>query len=457
MPQDGEGYNGVDRTELAREIIEKAMNAGASAADVLVREGTDFSTSVRLRAVEKLHQARFHKVGVRIFAGMRSAVSATSDLSPKTISALIRDTLGMAQAAGQDRNAGLPPSDVYRNQPPKLALTFPAGEEMGVDDKIRLARECEEASLVYDSRINNSEGACFSDSLTHVSYGNSLGVFASYSKSVWSLMTTPLAEQDGLKQRDFWLSTHPDVGKLQPPAEVGIMAARRTLRRLGARKVATCEVPVVLEPLAAASVLKHLSEAVSGTALMRKASFLTDKLGSRVASSVVTVHDDGLLPGGLGSRPFDSEGVASRRTTVIRDGVLESYLLDAYSARKLGLQSTGNSDREPHGSASVGPSNFFLEPGRHPPEEIIGTVKRGLLVSQLIGFGVNIVSGDYSQGAAGLWIEDGVPAFPVEEITVSGNLKDMLTRIEAVGNDLLVLGEVFSPTVLIGKMVISGS
>jgi len=214
---------------------------------------------------------------------------------------------------------------------------------------------------------------------------------------------------------------------------------------------------VVFEPLAAASVLRHLSEAVSGTALIRKASFLTDMLGSRIASSVVTVQDDGLLPGGVGSRPFDSEGVSSRQTTVIRGGILENYLLDAYSARKLGLRSTANSNREPQGSASVGPSNFFLEPGGATPEEIIGTVKRGLLVSELIGFGVNIVSGDYSQGAAGLWIEDGEPAFPVEEITISGNLKDMLTRIEAVGNDLLVLGEVFSPTLLIGRMVISGS
>ncbi len=447
----------MDRIALARDVVEMALNAGADAAEVLLREGTEFSTSVRLRGVEKLHQARFRKMGVRVFSGTRTAVSATSDLSSDTISGLIRDTLGMARAAGQDPKAGLPSPDLYTPERPKLALAFPAAEGMTADEKIRLARECEEASLLYDPRINNSEGAGFSDSLIHVAYGNSQGIFASYAKSVCSLMTTPLAELDGRKQRDFWLSTHLDAAKLQPPAEIGVVAARRTLRRLGARKVSTCEVPVVFEPLAAASILKHLSEAVSGTVLMRKASFLTDRLGCRIASSGVTVHDDGLLPGGVGSRPFDSEGVPSRRTTVIRGGILENYLLDAYSARKLGLRSTGNSNREPHGSASVGPTNFFLEPGEVSPEDIVGTVKKGLLVSELIGFGVNIVSGDYSQGAAGLWIENGVPVFPVEEVTISGNLKDMLTRIEAVGNDLLSLGEVFSPTLLIGRMVVSGS
>jgi PmbA protein len=214
---------------------------------------------------------------------------------------------------------------------------------------------------------------------------------------------------------------------------------------------------VAFEPLAAGKLLQHIADAVSGTAILRKASFLMDRRGRKIGSPLLTVWDDPLLPDGLASRPFDSEGVPSQRTAVIRNGVLENFLLDAYSARKLGLKTTGNSNREPHGSPSVGPSNFFLERGDASPADIMRNIKKGLCVSELIGFGVNLVSGDYSQGAAGFWIENGEVAFPVEEITIAGNLRDMLTRIEAVGNDLQILGEVFSPTLLIGKMVVSGS
>jgi PmbA protein len=220
--------------------------------------------------------------------------------------------------------------------------------------------------------------------------------------------------------------------------------------------VRTCEVPVVFDPLAASTLLKHISEAVSGTALLRQASFLMDRLGKRVASPLITVLDDARLPGGLGSRPFDSEGIHSQTTAVVRDGVLENYLLDCYSARKLGLETTANSNRELYGGPSVGPSNFYLKAGSTPPADIVASVRNGLYVTELIGFGANIVSGDYSRGAAGMWIEEGKLAFPVEEITIAGNLKDMLTAVEAVGNDLLVLDEIFAPTVLIGKMVVSG-
>jgi PmbA protein len=244
---------------------------------------------------------------------------------------------------------------------------------------------------------------------------------------------------------------------MEPPEQVGIEAAHRTLRRLGARKIKTCEVPIVLEPLAAAAVLKNISEAVSGTSIVRKASFLISKLGARVASRLVTIRDDALLDGGPGSRPFDAEGIPSQSTVIVREGVLESYLLDSYSGRKLGFRSTGNSNREPNGSPSVGPANFFLEGGSISPGEIIASVKRGLVVTELIGFGADIVSGNYSQGASGIWIENGQPAFPVEEVTIAGNLMDMMLGIEAVGDDLLALGEVFAPTVLIGKMIVSGS
>ncbi len=447
----------MDRKNLVRMVIELAERAGASATEVLVREGTEFSTSVRLNEVEKLRQASFRKLGVRTFCGTRAAVSATSDFSPETLSRIVQDTIGMARVAGEDTDAGLPSPDLYAGEQIDLLLSFTAASDLSVDKKIDLARQCERASLDFDPRITNSEGAGFSDSVTQITYGNSLGVVSSFSRTIYSLSTTPLAELDGLKQRDFWLSTHLDAARLQRPAEIGVEAARRALRRLGARKVSTCEVPVIFEPLAAASLLEHISAAVSGTSLLRKASFLMGELGRRVASPVVTIYDDALMSGGLGSRPFDAEGVPSRCTTVIRDGILESYLLDAYSARRLGLRSTASSNREPQDGPSAGPSNFYLRPGNVQPAEIISSIKSGLCVTELIGFGANIVSGDYSQGAAGLWIENGAPAFPVEEMTIAGNLKDMLTRIEAVGNDLLVLGEVSAPTLLIGRMVVSGS
>jgi PmbA protein len=423
----------------------------------VVREGIEFSSSVRLGAVEKLQQASFRKLGVRIFAGSHAAVSATSDFSLDVLSQVVRDTLDMARAAGEDPAAGLPPEDDYRRKLYSLETCFPAASETPVEARIDLARRCEQAALAYDERINNSEGASFSDSMAHTTYANSFGVCASYSKTLATLSISPLAEMDGQKQRDSWLTTHPDLSQLQSPEEVGAEAARRTLRRLGARKVATCEVPVVFDPMTAATLLKHIAEAVSGTALLRKASFLVDKLGQRIAPPHVTVCDDALLSGGLASRPFDAEGVPSQTTMVIREGVLESYLLDSYAARKLGMRSTANSDRELHGGHSSGPSNFYLAAGNATPAEIIASVKKGLYVTELIGFGANIVSGNYSQGAVGLWIENGELTFPVEEITIAGNLKDMLTSIEAVGNDLLALAEIFAPTLLIGKLVVSGN
>ncbi len=439
------------------EAVALAKRTGASAAEVLVREGLEFSAGVRLGNVEKLQQAGFRKLGVRIILGTRAAVSETSDFSLQSLGRLIGDTLDMARAAGEDPLAGLPPADAYGPPLPSLATCFPAAADLSAETKIELARRCESAALTYDPRIKNSEGSGFTDSLIHTTYANTLGVCSTYSRSLASLSVAPLAETDAQRQRESWLTTHPDFSRLQPPEEVGREAARRALRRLGARRVATCEVPVVFEARAAAALLKHIAEAVSGTALLRKASFLMDRLGERVASPHVTVYDDALLPFGLASRPFDAEGVPSQCTTVIRAGVLENYLLDSYSARKLGLRSTANSDWELHGSHSSGPSNFFLEPGSTTASEIIASVKKGLYVTELIGFGVNIVSGNYSQGVAGQWIDRGELAFPVEEITIASNLKEMLTGVEAVGNDPLMLAEIFAPTLLIGKMVVSGN
>lgn len=446
-----------DRKELARSTVDEAMRVGASAAEVLINDGLEFSTIVRLGAVEKLAQTRSRRLGMRIFNGKRCAISSTSDFSASSLHQMVCDTRNMARATGEDSASGIPSMDLYARALPELRLYFPAAGSLAAEQKIELARSCEDASRHCDPRINNSQGAGFSDSVATVTYANSIGVCADYDKSVCSLFATPLAESNGQKQRDYWLATHPDLTRLQSPREVGAEAARRVLRRLGARSVATCSVPVVFDPRTAAALLKHIADAASGTALVRRASFLVDKLGSQVASPWVTICDDALLPYGLGSRPFDAEGIPSQSTTVIRAGVLESYLLDSYSARKLGRRSTANSNRPLHGAPAAGPSNFYLKPGNVTPGEIIGAVKNGLYVTELIGFGVNLVSGNFSQGAAGLWINGGHLSFPVQEITIAGNLRDMLTSIEAVGNDLLSLGEIFAPTLLIGRMVVSGS
>jgi PmbA protein len=258
-------------------------------------------------------------------------------------------------------------------------------------------------------------------------------------------------------QRDFWYAVQRQFSRLESPESVGREAARRAVRRLGARKLSTRRAPVIFDPETAGSLLGNLCSAVSGHALYKGASFLIGQLGTRLAPEFVTIYDDGRRPGGLGSRPFDGEGLPTRKTTVVDSGVLTSYLLDTYSGRKLGLASTGNASRAVGESPSAGPTNFYLVPGAASPEEIIRSVRGGLYVTELIGFGVNMVTGDYSRGAAGQWIENGELAYPVEEITIAGNLKHMLANIETVGSDLEFRGRIASPTMKIREMMIAGN
>jgi PmbA protein len=265
-----------------------------------------------------------------------------------------------------------------------------------------------------------------------------------------------VAKEDGSMERDYWHTVGRRPAALESPQHVGRTAARRALRRLKARKVATQKVPIVLEPRTARSLLSDIYQAVAGDAVYRKASFLADRLGDAVASKLVTVIDDGTLPGLFGSSPFDDEGVPTRRTVVLEQGVLKSYLLNSYSARKLGLATTGNASRGLTGNAGVGHTNLFLEPGPQPPEEILRSIPKGFYVTELIGSGVNIVTGDFSQGAAGLWIDRGELAYPVSEVTIAGNLKQMLADIAAVGSDLEFRGSIAAPTVLIAEMTVSG-
>src|SRR5438477_413068 len=285
---------------------------------------------------------------------------------------------------------------------------------------------------------------------------NSLGFAGSYRSSSCSLSAVPVAQQGDSMERDYWFSVARGSHQLEPPAKVGRRAAERAIRRLNARKIPTQKAPVIFEPRTARGLLDHIFEAVDGESIYRQSSFLADQLGEKIAADNVTVIDDGTMPGLFGSAPFDDEGVPSRRTVVIERGVLRNYLLNTYTARKLGLKTTGNASRGITGNASVGHGNFYLEPGERSPDEIVRSIKRGLFVTELIGTGVNIVTGDYSRGAAGMWIENGEFAYPVSEITIAANLHQMLMDIEYIGRDLDFLGSIAAPTIVIREMTISG-
>ncbi|MGH8058308.1 MAG: TldD/PmbA family protein, partial [Candidatus Entotheonellia bacterium] len=305
-------------------------------------------------------------------------------------------------------------------------------------------------------RITNSEGAGLETQFNRMIYANTHGFVGEYGASTFSLSVTPIAGEGGAMQRDSWYSVNRKFRQLEPPDAIGETAAKRVLRRLGGRKVATQEVPVVFDPDISASLLRTLASAVAGTAIYRGASFLLHRLGEQVAAESVTLIDDGTIPGALGSRPFDGEGLPTQRTVVIEHGLLRSYLLDTYCARRLGMASTGNATRDAAG-ITVGSTNFYLVPGTYPPAEIIASVKSGLYVTELIGFGVNLLTGDYSRGAVGLWIEDGKLSYPVEEITIAGNLKEMLRDIEMIGNDLVFRGRTAAPTLKIRRMMVAGN
>jgi PmbA protein len=446
----------VDLREIAADLVARARAAGAGAADAVVSESEGLGVGVRLGEIEKLKRARQRRAGLRVFVGDSTAIVSTADLSPDGLASLAGDACALARATAPDPWAGLPERKDLAETLPDLDLWDPAVERVEATDAIAWAREAEDAARAASPEITNSEGAEMGTDAGRVAYASSLGFAGGYRGSHASLWVVPVASRDGGMQRDSWYTTDRKLAGLDAPAAVGREAARRTLRRLGARRAPTSECPVVYDPETAATLLRHLAGAISGGALYRRMSFLVDRLGDEVASPLLTVVDDPLRPGGPASRPFDGEGVRQATRTVIERGVLRSYLLDSYSARRLGLATTGNAVRSIGDAPGAGPSNFFVRPGEHTPEAIIASVPTGLYVTELIGFGVNLVTGDYSRGAAGMWIENGELAYPVEEITIAGNLRQMLRDVEMVGNDLVFRGALASPTLKIGRMTVAG-
>lgn len=445
-----------DLRELAEDVLRRARAAGADAADVMAASGTHFTVTVRHGEVETLKQASTRSLGLRVFVGRRTALTKTSDVSAEALERQVRDAVDMARASGEDPAAGLPdqtppPDDV------ELETFDPSAGALPTEQRIELARRAEAAALGFAPEITNSNGATFASSDETLVLANSQGFLGGYRRSSVSLSVSPMAERDGAKERDSWYTNGRGLADLLSPEEVGRIAGERTLRRLGARQVATCEVPVVFDPETAADLLGDVFSALSGYGVFRNATFLKDRLGDAVASPLVTVVDDGRRRRGLGSRPFDGEGLRTRRNVPIEAGVLRAYMCDAYAARKLGTQPNGCA-RRPVGSApTVGASNLWLEAGTTSAEEIVATTARGLYVTDLIGFGVDLVSGDYSRGAAGHWIENGRLVHPVHEVTIAGNLDDMLRDVDAVGSDLEFRDSVAAPTLRIRRMTVSGS
>ncbi|OGP87236.1 MAG: peptidase [Deltaproteobacteria bacterium RBG_13_65_10] len=446
----------LDLRDVAVRVLEAAKKQGASGADAIVREEHSLSAGVHLGTIDKLKTARERSLGLRVFYGHRSAMTSTSDFSTASLDRLVMDTCALARVTAEDPTSGLPDPSELGAQPGDFDLYDPEQARLSVEDQVERVRRAEAAAMAVDKRITNSEGAEWDGGAARTVLANTHGFLGEVERTGFSLYVAPIAQENGAMQRDYYYTAGCKLSQLESPEEVGRKAGERALRRLSARKVATCRVPVIFDADNASSLLDHLAGAVSGTSLYRGASFLIGKLGERIGPERIMVVDDGTLPARLGSAPFDGEGLPTRRTIVVDRGRLASWILDTYSARKLDLQSTGNARRGISDAPTVAPHNFYLEPGKDTPEDLIRSVKRGLYVTELIGFGVNTVTGDYSRGAAGLWIENGELAYPVEEITVAGNLLEMFRRVEGIANDLDFRRSVTSPTILIGEMTVAG-
>ena len=448
-----------DLTTLAREVVARARKGGADIAEAIARSGSELSTKVRLGEPELVEEATHKSLGMRVIKQQRVALTSTCDLTPRGIDRFIKDALELAEISQEDPFAGPAAPELIGAGPyPDLELYDPAGGEVTAAQAIELARRGEQAARDADPRITNTDGATFSRTAGAFAIVLSGGFQGGYAGSYASLVVSPVADDEGgKKRRGFHYSAKRHLAELDDPESIGREATRRTLRKLGARKVPTCEAPVVFDPDVARSILGMLGGCLMGSSIWRKSSYLVGREGTRVASDLITVVDDPLIPRAPGSRPFDGEGLAARRNVVVEQGVLRTYLCDSYSGRKLGHALTGSASRGSGGGVGPSTSNFMLQPTSTPPAEIVRSTQRGLYVTDMMGMGFNAVTGDFSRGASGFWIENGELAFPVSEVTISLNLDQLLQRIDAVGSDLDLRTSVAAPTLRVASMTIAGS
>lgn len=451
----------VDLQQLAADIVAQALSAGSSDAEVTIREGDEFSVSVRLGEVETLKESGSRGVGLRVLMqadnGYRVASTSSSDFTSEGIEHLVRGAVALAQVTSIDPFAGLADPGEFGQLSGDLQLYHEDVYSLPTEQRIAWAKRAEAAAMAVDTRLVNSDGASFDAATGCRIFANSRGFAGAYRSSYCSIAASPIAQSaNGEMQRDYWWSQARAFRDLDTPESVGQEAARRTLRMLDARRIPTQQAPVIFAPEIARGLVGAIFDAAAGDAIYRGASIFNGKLGEQVAAESVTVVDDGTIPGGFGTSPFDAEGLPSRRTVIVEQGILRNYVLNTYAGRKLGMKSTGNASRGLAGNPYLGSGNLFLEASQQSPEEILRGVERGLYVTRLMGQGVNLVTGDYSRGASGLWIENGELAFPVQEITIAGNLKDMLRNLTAIGSDLVFRGATAAPTVRIDGMTIAG-
>jgi PmbA protein len=431
--------------QIARDVLQEAAARGATASEVDVSEGFGQSVTVRCGEVETIEYNRDKGVGVTVYCGQRKGYASTSDFSPTALRETVRAALDIARFTAEDNCAGLPEAELLATALPDLDLYHPWA--LPVEEAIAMATRCEEAAFDASPCIGNSEGATVSTQEAQFVSGNSLGFLAGYPTSRHYVACSVIAEEGEEMQRDDWYSTRRLAAELEAPEGVGAKAAARAAARLGARKVATTEVPVIFEAPLAAALLGSFVHAAGGGALYRKASFLVDHLGKRIFPDFVRIAERPFIPRGLGSAAFDNDGVATRERDVVRNGVLEGYFLSTYTGRKLGMPTTGNAG---------GSHNLILDSGQHDLPGLMKLMGRGLLLTEVLGHGINYVTGDYSRGAAGFWIENGEIAHPVEEITIAGNLRDMFAGIVAVGKDVLVRGSKQTGSILIDRLTLAG-
>src|SRR5580698_321677 len=411
-----------DLQQLAQDVLNRALKAGATDAEAVVYEGDEFGAKVRLGQVETLKESGSRAVGLRVFIGQRTASTSSSDFSRESIERLVDGAITLAKITSEDPFAGLPEPEEFGKLEGDLKLYFDDVNELPPSERIEIARRAEAAAMAYDTRIQNSGGADFDTATSHKIMMNSRGFTGEYRRSYCDFSVSPIAvDEKGGMQRNYWYSISRTAKKLESPEAIGQEAARRTLSRLGARQVKTQKAPVVFSAEISRSIIGNIFDAANGDAIYRHATFFADMLGQQVAGENITVIDDGTLvfdhagnirTGGFGTSPFDGEGLPTRRTVLVENGILKNYVMNCYTARKLGMASTGNASRSLASNPGIGAHNFFLQPGTLTPQQIIGDVKSGLYVTETMGFNVNLVTGNYSQSATGLWIESGELAYP---------------------------------------------
>jgi PmbA protein len=448
----------MELLEIAKQTIEFAKEAGADEAEVVARAGTDLSVKVRHGAIEELKESRSYGLGLRVFSKKRASNTYTSDLSEEALRSFVKEAVSLATLVEPDEFFYLPDGPFADlSQVPDLDLYDANVPKVSAAQRLAWAQEAEEAAKQADPRITNSEGATCDSYEGYAAFANSAGFGGANRGTYQSISVSVIADDVGGKKRnasDYTAARH--LSDLKTPKAIGQRAADRAVKKLGAQKASTCEAPVVFDPRMSRAILGTFSSLISGSAIYRKSSYLVGREGTSIASSLINITDDPFIIRGHGSRRYDGDGLAVQKNIVVEDGVLRTYLFDTYSARKLDRKSTGSASRGVGGSPGVSPSNFFMAPGDADPKDIIADVKQGLYLTDMMGFGFNPVTGDFSRGAAGFWIEDGKLTFPVSEITISANFNDLLQRIDAVGNELEWVSSVACPMIRVSKMTIAG-